>query len=206
MAMQGLYLISNDDNFSLLLQKVQAAFDAAPVALLQYRRKQIATAQQPFEVEQLQTLCQRYQVPLIINDDVVLAKQFACGVHLGQGDGALTEARTLLGADAVIGRTCHASLALAQQAADEGASYLAFGAVYPSSTKPNAQRVELATLQQARQQFDLPICAIGGLTVENSAPVKRAGVDLLAVVGDVLGLPVDQVGLRAKAWSQLLSE
>lgn len=203
--MKGLYLITNDDQFDLLLQKVQIVFDHAAVALFQYRRKSIDTDLQLFEIEQLLTLAQKYQVPFIINDNLTQAQQFGCGVHLGQGDGSLLEARARLGVDAIIGRTCHASLELAQQAAEQGASYLAFGAVNPSSTKPNAQRVELSTLCQAREQFTLPICAIGGLTAENSLAVKQVGVDLFAVVGDVLGLPLEHVGSRAKAWAQLLS-
>ncbi len=202
--MQGLYLISNDDPFDALQQKLAAALDAAPVALFQYRRKQVDKIRQPVEVESLLKLCAQYKTPLIINDDVGLARQFDCGVHLGQGDGSLEEARRLLGTQVIIGRTCHASLELAEWAAQEGASYLAFGAVYPSSTKPNAQRVSLETLKQAAQSFSVPICAIGGLTVENSLPVKQAGVDLFAVVGDVFGLPVQQVGERVKRWDTLL--
>lgn len=202
--MQGLYLISNDDPIELLQQKLAAALDAAPVALLQYRRKQVAKDQQQLEVESLLRLCEQYKTPLIINDDVALARQFDCGVHLGQGDGSLEEARRVLGTQVIIGRTCHASLELAEWAAEEGASYLAFGAVYPSGTKPNAQRVTLEILKQAAQNFSLPICAIGGLTVENSQPVKQAGVDLFAVVGDVFGLPVEQVGQRARQWDALL--
>ena len=203
--MQGLYLISNDDPFELLQQKLAIALDAAPVALFQYRRKQVEKAQQQVEVESLLSLCAAYKTPLIINDDVALARQFDCGVHLGQGDGSLEEARRLLGTQVIIGRTCHASLELAEWAAQEGASYLAFGAVYPSATKPNAQRVTLEILQQAAQSFSLPICAIGGLTVENSQPVKQAGVDLFAVVGDVFALSVTQVAERVKQWQSLLS-
>lgn len=202
--MQGLYLISNDDPFELLQQKLAVALDAAPVALFQYRRKQVEKDQQQLEVERLLSLCGQYKTPLIINDDMLLARQFDCGVHLGQGDGSLEEARRLLGSQVIIGRTCHASLELAEWAAQEGASYLAFGAVYPSPTKPNAQRVSLETLKQAAQSFSPPICAIGGLTVENSLPVKQAGVDLFAVVGDVFGLPVAQVGERVRQWDSLL--
>lgn len=203
--MQGLYLISNDDPFELLQQKLATALDAAPVALFQYRRKQVEKAQQPLELESLLRLCEQYKIPLIINDDVGLARQFDCGVHLGQGDGSLEEARRLLGTQVIIGRTCHASLELAEWAAQEGASYLAFGAVYPSATKPNAQQVSLQTLQQAAQNFSLPICAIGGLTVENSQPLKEVGVDLFAVVGDVFALSVEQVGDRVRQWQSLLT-
>jgi thiamine-phosphate pyrophosphorylase len=112
-------------------------------------------------------------------------------------------ARQQLGAQAIIGRTCHGSLDLARQAAREGASYVAFGAVYPSSTKPQASRVELLVLCQAKAEFDVPVCVIGGLTVENIDPVVACGVDMYAVVGDVLGLPVEQVSGRVQAWNRV---
>lgn len=202
--MRGLYLITNDDAFDVLYQKLHIALQSGPIAFIQYRRKQIMLAQQVREIEILLKLCQQYQVPLIINDNLVLARQFACGLHLGQGDGSLTDARAQLGTQAIIGRTCHDSLELAKQAVAEGASYLAFGAVFPSSTKPNAQRLSMATLQQAKAQFELPICVIGGLTVENSQPLINLNIDLYALVGDVLNLDMDQVAQRVKAWQALL--
>jgi thiamine-phosphate pyrophosphorylase len=201
--LRGLYLITNDDEFSLLIAKLEAAC-AAGIALLQYRRKHIPLAQQEIEARTILTLCKRYAVPLIINDNIDLAEKLGCGAHLGQGDGSLVEARKRLGARAIIGRTCHASLALAAEAEREGASYLAFGAVYLSGTKPLAGRVSLETLRNAAQQFALPICAIGGLNLENSAAVKAAGVSLFAVVGDILNLPVQDVSARVSAWRKLL--
>ena len=202
--MRGLYLITNDDAFDVLYQKLHIALQSGPIGFIQYRRKQIMLAQQVREIETLLKLCQQYQVPLIINDNLVLARQFACGLHLGQGDGSLIDARVQLGTQAIIGRTCHDSLELAKQAVAEGASYLAFGAVFPSSTKPNTQGVSMATLQQAKAQFELPICVIGGLTVENSQPLINLNIDLYALVGDVLNLDMDQVAQRVKAWQALL--
>lgn len=204
-ALKGLYLITNDDDFELLQQKIHAVFDSASIALLQYRRKNMGTQAQYSELEQLKKLCEQYQTPLIINDHLEMAAHFQSGLHLGQGDGSLKAAREILGSQAIIGRTCHASLALAETAAKEGASYLAFGAVYSSSTKPNAQRVSLDTLQQAKQQFDVPICAIGGLTADNSQPLLNAGVDLFAVVGDVFNSAVKDIPNQLKKWQQILT-
>lgn len=204
--MRGLYLITNDDPFDMLHQKLHIAMQHTAIALVQYRRKNVVPAVQLQEVDALLELCQRYQVPLVINDNLALAQQFGCGLHLGQGDGSLLEARARLGAQAIIGRTCHDSLALATQAANDGASYLAFGAVFPSATKPNAQRVSLDVLQQAKLQFALPICVIGGLSVENSQPLVDMGIELYAVVGDILNLPVTQVAQRVKAWQALLND
>ena len=202
--MTGLYLITNDDAFSVLYQKLMIAAHTAPIAMLQYRRKQIALHEQQREIQQLMGFCQRNSIQFIINDNLSDAHQFGCGVHLGQGDGSVLEARALLGAQAIIGRTCHNSLELAATAQQDGASYLAFGAVYPSLTKPHVSRVGLDTLNQAKQLFDLPICAIGGLTVENSQPLVDMEIDLLAVVGDILNLSLNDIPARMTAWQQVL--
>ncbi len=202
--MTGLYLITNDDAFSVLYQKLMIAAHTAPIAMLQYRRKQIALHQQQREIQQLMGFCQRNSIQFIINDNLSDAHQFGCGVHLGQGDGSVLEARALLGAQAIIGRTCHNSLELAATAQQDGASYLAFGAVYPSLTKPHVSRVGLDTLNQAKQLFDLPICAIGGLTVENSQPLVDMEIDLLAVVGDILNFSLNDIPARMTAWQQVL--
>lgn len=203
--MHGLYLITNDDPLETLKQKLMLALQTIPIALVQYRRKQVAAAARADEVAELLILCQQYQVPLIINDDLALAQQFGCGVHLGQGDGSIKSAREVLGEAAIIGRTCHDSLVLAQQAAEEGASYVAFGAVYLSGSKPLAKVVSLSVLQQAKQQLSLPICVIGGLTVENSAPLVALNLDLYAVIGDVFNLPDNEIAARLHAWQALMN-
>ena len=200
----GVYLISNDDPLPVLLGKLDAALATGAIALLQYRRKQTEATEREAEARQLLALCQRYAVPLIINDDLALAEKLGCGVHLGQSDGSVIEARQRLGQAAIIGRTCHDSLDFARQAVADGASYVAFGAVYPSVTKPNAHVVSLTTLRHAKQQLSVPICVIGGLTAENIQPCVDLGVDLYAVVSDVLSLPVDQVTIRLQAWQRAL--
>ena len=95
---------------------------------------------------------------------------------------------------------------MAEKAIAEGASYVAFGAIYATSTKPEAGNIGLATLQQASEKFDLPICAIGGLTVENSQAVIEAGADLCAVISDILALSVENIPARVAAWAQLFAE
>lgn len=205
----GLYLITNDDPLALLLAKLDAALCTGVVALLQYRRKHIPVAERDAESAQILALCQRYAVPLIINDDLSLAKRLSgggvhCGLHLGQADGSVMEARQCLGDAAVIGRTCHDSLGLAEQAVADGASYVAFGAVYPSTTKPHAQTVSMTTLRHAKTSLSVPVCVIGGLTAENIQPCVDLQVDLYAVVSDVLGLPVDEVAGRIQTWQRAL--
>ncbi|WP_151766889.1 thiamine phosphate synthase [Acinetobacter oleivorans] len=203
--MRGLYLITNDDPIQLLLEKLDAALATHQVAILQYRRKKVEKADQPAEVEQIKLLCEKYQVPFVINDDLKLAAQFGLGVHLGQSDGEITDAKSQLPEGVIIGRTCLNSLELAQKAIADGATYIAFGAVYATSTKPEAGNVGIEVIKQAAAQYDLPICAIGGLTVENSQPVIEAGADLCAVISDILGRSTAEIPARVQAWAQLFS-
>ena len=203
--MHGLYLITNDDPIQLLLEKLQLALATGHIAILQYRRKKIAKADQPLEVEQIKILCEKYQVPFVINDDLSLAEQFGLGVHLGQSDGEITDAIQRLPQGVIIGRTCLNSLELAEKAIAEGASYVAFGAVYATSTKPEAGNVGIEVIQQARQKFDVPICAIGGLTVENSQTVIDAGASLCAVISDILGRSTAEIPARVNAWAKLFA-
>lgn len=203
--MRGLYLITNDDPIQLLLEKLDAALATRQVAILQYRRKKVEKADQPAEVEQIKLLCEKYQVPFVINDDLKLAAQFGLGVHLGQSDGEITDAKSQLPEGVIIGRTCLNSLELAQKAIADGATYIAFGAVYATSTKPEAGNVGIEVIKQAAAQYDLPICAIGGLTAENSKPVIEAGADLCAVISDILGRSTAEIPARVQAWAQLFS-
>ncbi|NUG11097.1 thiamine phosphate synthase [Acinetobacter seifertii] len=203
--MRGLYLITNDDPIQLLLEKLDVALATRQVAILQYRRKKIEKTDQPAEVEQIKQLCEKYQVPFVINDDLQLAAQFRLGVHLGQSDGEITDAKSKLPEGVIIGRTCLNSLDLARKAIADGATYIAFGAVYATATKPEAGNVGIEVIKQAAAQYDLPICAIGGLTVENSKPVIEAGADLCAVISDILGRSTAEIPARVKAWAQLFS-
>ncbi len=203
--MRGLYLITNDDPIQLLLEKLDAALATRQIAILQYRRKKVEKTDQPAEVEQIKLLCEKYQVPFVINDDLKLAAQFGLGVHLGQSDGEITDAKSQLPEGVIIGRTCLNSLELAQKAIADGATYVAFGAVYATSTKPEAGNVGIEVIKQAAAQYDVPICAIGGLTVENSKPVIEAGADLCAVISDILDRSTAEIPARVQAWAQLFS-
>ena len=150
---------------------------------IQYRDKSQDESKRIKEATRLLQLCKSYSASLIINDDVFLAKKIgAQGVHLGQGDGDAKQARELLGANAIIGVTCHNSLDLAQKAIDDGASYIAFGRFFSSNTKPDAQGASLELLIEARKQFpNIKIVAIGGITPENARMILDAGADKIAV-------------------------
>ena len=203
--MRGLYLITNDDPLELLLDKLEIALSTGHIAILQYRRKKVAKTDQYFEVEQIKVLCEAYHVPFVINDDLDLAVRYGLGVHLGQSDGEISDATQKLPQGVIIGRTCLNSLALAEKAIQDGATYVAFGAIYATSTKPEAGYVGIEVIRQARQQFDVPICAIGGLTVENAQVVIEQGADLCAVISDILGRPVQDIPARIQAWAALFA-
>lgn len=154
---------------------------------IQYRDKSGDVDKRLADAMRLQTLCNQYQANLIINDDVELARTVSAqGVHLGQGDGDVAAARALLGEKVIVGVTCHDSLALAEKAITDGASYIAFGRFFPSSTKPDARPAPLSLLGEAREKFPLTtVAAIGGITLANAQSVKTAGADLIAVCNEV---------------------
>ena len=204
--MRGLYLITNDDPIELLLAKLEGAMATYEVAVLQYRRKKVAKEDQAYEIEYMKQMCEQYKVPFVINDDLETAVKYGVGVHLGQDDGSIQEAVERLPKNVLIGRSCNNSLELAEQAIADGANYVAFGAIYTTDTKPEAGNIGLETLKQAKSKLNVPICAIGGLTVENGKEVIEAGADLCAVISDVLGRSMSTVGQRVYDWSELFAE
>lgn len=206
MKLRGLYAITDSQLLAgKFPQYVEAALEGG-VTLLQYRDKSDDQARRLREAETLLTLCERYKTRLIINDDAELAARIGAGVHLGQTDGPLTPARALLGRQAIIGSTCHDQLSLAEQAAQEGASYVAFGRFFNSTTKPGAPTASLELLDQARASLHLPICVIGGITLDNAAPLVHHGADLLAVVHGLFGADsADEVTRRARAFNALFN-
>jgi thiamine-phosphate pyrophosphorylase len=134
----------------------------------------------------LREICNRSQVPFIVNDDPELARAIgADGVHLGRADPSCAEARKLLGPDAIIGVSCYNDIAAATAAVADGADYAAFGRFFDSRTKPSAPPASMDTLRAAKQRLKVPVVAIGGITLENSRLVLEAGADLLAVVSGV---------------------
>jgi len=204
--MRGLYLITNDDPIELLLAKLEGAMATYEVAVLQYRRKKVAKEDQAYEIEYMKQMCEQYKVPFVINDDLETAVKYGVGVHLGQDDGSIQEAVERLPKNVLIGRSCNNSLELAEQAIADGANYVAFGAIYATDTKPEAGNIGLETLKQAKSKLNVPICAIGGLTVENGKEVIEAGADLCAVISDILALPAEEIPGRVQAWAILFAE
>ena len=181
-----LYLISPLDVGGTFPDRLARALDAAPVAAFQFRVKDMDEHQAARLAEPLQAICAERGVAFIVNDSIGLAKRIgADGVHLGQSDGTVADARERLGRDAQIGVTCHGSRHLAMEAGDAGADYVAFGAFFPSTTKDTEHRAELDVLTWWRELMEIPCVAIGGITPGNCGPLVEAGADFLAVSGAV---------------------
>lgn len=186
----GLYLVTPDQADGDALVAAVAALLPARPALVQYRNKLADAAARRDQATRLLALCRAAGVPLIINDDLALALAVgADGVHLGRDDGDPAEARRALGPGRILGVSCYDEWPRAEAGAAAGVDYLAFGAVYPSPTKPHAPRASFELLARAKRDLGLPVAAIGGITLDNAPPLIAAGASLLAVISDVFSAP-----------------
>ncbi len=168
--------------------RLKAALEPGLAAAFQLRVKDTPEDELARLAEPLQRICAEADVAFIVNDSMQLAKRIgADGVHLGQQDGDMREARALLGLSAQIGKTCHDSRHLAMEAGEAGADYVAFGAFYPTTTKPSHYRPDSSILTWWSTLFEIPCVAIGGITPENAKPLVDAGADFLAVCQAVWG-------------------
>ncbi|HIE54229.1 MAG TPA: thiamine phosphate synthase [Chromatiaceae bacterium] len=194
--MHGLYAITPAGlRGSKLLGDVEQALKGG-CRILQYRNKSDDPLQRLEEARALRRLCTTHEALFIVNDDPELAEQVAAdGVHLGREDASIGEARARLGEQAIIGLSCYADWQRALHARRLGADYVAFGAFYPSPTKPGAVRAGIELLRHARRDLDLPTVAIGGITTENAQPLIEAGADMVAVIQGLFG----QADIRATA-------
>jgi len=196
--MRGLYAITPDAaDTEVLLRKVEEALRAG-VAMLQYRSKVLSKDKRLLQAKELAPLARGYGVPLIVNDDVEIALAVgANGVHLGKEDGDLTLARAQL-AGKILGASCYDDLEKARAAVRAGADYVAFGSVFPSPTKPGAVRAPLSLFAN---DLGVPLCAIGGITLETAPALIAAGASLLAVISDLFDAP--DIGARAGEYRKL---
>nr|WP_294846377.1 thiamine phosphate synthase [uncultured Sphingomonas sp.] len=183
-----LYLISPQEVGGTFPDRLKAALAGGDVAAFQLRVKGVDSHELARLAEPLQRICADQEVAFIVNDSVAMAKRLdADGVHLGQGDGDVKEARAILGPSKQIGVTCHDSRHLAMEAGEKGADYVAFGAFYDTATKPSKYRPDPAILSWWASLFEMPCVAIGGITPDNAAPLVTAGADFLAVCNAVWG-------------------
>ena len=192
MKLRGLYAITPDG--ADIAAKVQQALDGG-IALLQYRRKAAASAA---EAKELLALARRRGVPFIVNDDVELALEIgADGVHLGREDGDLASIRKRMEGK-LLGASCYNQLDLATTAVAAGADYIAFGSVFASPTKPGAVKAPLSLFGN---RYSKPVCAIGGITLQNAPQAIAAGADMVAVISDLFDAP--DIARRAAAYRKL---
>ncbi|MFZ2540742.1 MAG: thiamine phosphate synthase [Gallionella sp.] len=185
-AIKGLYAITPDEPDTVeLLRKVRLAL-LGGARVLQYRNKVATEAVRLEQASALRELTDEFDVPLIINDNVMLAQGVAAdGVHLGGSDGSLAGARAVLGSGKLIGMSCYNRLALAHEAQSRGADYVAFGSFFASTVKPDAAEATPDLLRQARREIFVPLVAIGGITLHNGSQLLEAGADALAVISAV---------------------
>lgn len=207
-----LYLLTNDDDITTLIEKLERVLATGVVSLLQIRRKatlkqyDLATVYK--EAELIVSLANDYDIDVVMNDDLELASHFGTGLHLGQRDGSVRVAREILGDDVVIGRTCHADIALFKEAKREGASYGAMGTAFASITKPRANIVPRQILTKAAE-IDFPLCVIGGIALDNIYQLRDdlegMPVSYIAVTADIMGHSVDTIEQKCLAWGQKLA-
>lgn len=184
----GLYAIADTgllDPHSLI-KKSEAALQGG-ARILQYRDKTGSIELHHQQAVALAALCTEYGALFIINDGIELAAELAVGLHLGKDDTKLAAARKRLGDSAIIGISCYNKLELALTAQQQGASYVAFGRFFPSSTKPDAVQADVALLHEASKKLSVPIVAIGGINADNAVSLIEAGADAVAVIHDLFG-------------------
>ncbi|OQW93194.1 MAG: thiamine-phosphate diphosphorylase [Beggiatoa sp. IS2] len=182
--LRGLYAVTDDNLIpsATLVDTVERAI-VGGAQIVQYRSKSKDNVLRVEQARALRTLCQKYHVMFIVNDDISLAQMVnADGVHLGMHDTLVSTARILLSDHFIIGVSCYNQLSLAQEAMDAGATYVAFGSFFQSPTKPNAVVADLGVLREARKKLTCPLVAIGGITPENAQSLITAGADCLAVI------------------------
>ncbi|MEQ1774319.1 MAG: thiamine phosphate synthase [Burkholderiales bacterium] len=200
--LRGLYAVTPDEPDSAhLMALVRSAFTGG-ARFLQYRNKVADAAVRLAQATALRALCRDFDAALIINDDLELALAVdADGLHLGGEDGSLAAARARLGPDKLLGASCYRSLENAERAIAEGADHIAFGSFFVSTVKPGAVRSTPSLLTEAKQKFNVPVVAIGGITPDNAPLLIAAGADSVAVISALFSAP--DVALAAKKFIAL---
>lgn len=203
--LRGLYAITPEyADGARLLAELEAAL-AGGCRIVQYRDKTSTMTERVIRAHALRDLTRRYGAKLLINDDIALCFLVrADGVHLGKDDGNLMAARAILGSSRILGASCYADFTMAETADAAGVDYVAFGAVYPSPTKPEAALAPKDLFFDAKIRLTAASCAIGGITLDNAPPLIAAGADLLAVITDLFSAP--DISARAAAYQRLFQE
>ncbi len=179
----GLYAITPDlADTQKLIQQVRLALEGG-TSWLQYRNKNADQLLKLRQATALMPLCREFAVPLIINDNLELALEInADGVHLGAQDCLISDAKSKLGSDKIVGASCYDNLQRALSAEAEGADYVTFGSFFPSTVKPDAVRAPLKLLHEAKARLRVPVVAVGGIDLQNASSLIGAGADAVAVI------------------------
>lgn len=200
----GLYAITPDlENTDDLLGRTRQVLEGG-AQLIQYRNKQASDVLLREQARLLLQLCREYKVPLIINDHLDLAFEIdADGLHVGRDDASITKARNRLGWNKIVGASCYDNLDLALQAEKVGADYVAFGAFFPSLTKPAAVAVSMNLIEQAKKKIAVPIIGIGGIRLNNARTVIDSGCAAIAVCNDLFH--TDNIKAKAAQYARLFA-
>jgi len=210
---QGLYAVTPDvDSSELLLAKLEKAFRAG-VGLLQYRRKRLSPVEQLIEAGQISAMAHQFGATFIVNDNLALANAVgANGLHWGREDVDIDRLEVAISDakngrdDFIVGISCYSDFARAVVANTKHADYLAFGSIFASNTKPDAEFASLDLIRRAKTAFAIPVVAIGGITRDNVADVIDAGADAAAVITDLFDCPIDGIAKRVAHFQSFLSK
>lgn len=198
--LRGLYIVTPDwDDTGALIEATDLALQQG-ATLVQYRHKTACEALRQEQGAALLALCRGHGVPLVINDHVALCLALdADGIHVGGTDASIAEVRRQVGPDKIVGASCYGTLELAHAAWRDGASYVAFGGFYPSRVKKYDFRTAPEIIAQSKREIDLPVVVIGGITLDNAAPLVAQGADMVAVISSVYLVPPAQRKTRELA-------
>jgi thiamine-phosphate pyrophosphorylase len=200
--LRGLYAITPSDSLLPRLSALVASALAGGVRVVQYRNKFAPAPLKRAQAAELLRICRAADAKLIVNDDLWLALEIgADGAHLGKEDGDIRMARQALGSHRILGVSCYNDIGRAEAAVAAGADYIGVGSVFASATKPDATRASLDLLTEAKRRFDLPVAAIGGITLGNAKEVIAAGADMVAVITDLFDAM--NIQERAAAYQRL---
>ncbi len=185
--MKGLYIVTPDwDDTAKMVEVTEKALMGG-AQIVQYRHKTAGPELRLEQAKALQGLCRRYGKPFIINDYVDLCLELDTdGIHVGGMDAPVKKVRAAVGPDKIVGASCYGDLELARKATRDGASYVAFGGFYPSRVKKYPVTTPQNIVSDWKKEMpDMPVCVIGGMSVENAAPLVELGADMVAVVSGV---------------------
>jgi len=201
-SLRGLYAVTPDDSILPRLSALVRETLAGGVKVVQYRNKVAPPPLFRAQAAELLRICRASGALLIVNDNPEIAADIgADGVHVGREDGGVARARAIVGPDKIIGVSCYDDLSIAELAVTEGADYIAFGAMFPSSVKPGAVPAPLSLISEAKARFKVPVCAIGGIKTSNVQTLIDAGVDMAAVITDLFDAP--DIAAQTRAYQDL---